>query len=342
MIGSIAESFHEASRTLEAIWTVPNFLDYEQKTFIESEHFNGPAPFDLFRWKLRVYPIGKSFISPHLLLASTQRQKVEVAFFFQTIDTPFGKNVKKSEVNQKEFVQGKEWAVYCIDFDTPRKLPLTGRTPGLTIKVVITFTDFQKPMTAEQKDESKSLLVGDMVKLYNERKYTDLAFVVEEKTIKVHRAILSSRSSVFTAMFEFNEEKRTIPINDVEFEVMDALIFYIYTGKVDFPEVDFAIKLFEAADKYDIKLLSLVCQDYVVYNITEDTVVRALIAGDLHNSKEMREACLKYTADHDQTRLADYAQLDSFPKILKDLAEVRDETKVDLLAEGFDRLAVGK
>lgn len=337
MTSSLKDTFDEPSRTLEATWTITDFLSHESETFIESGQFWAPAPFDAFKWKLRVYPIGKSFISPHIVLVTAPRP-VEVAFMFQTIDTPFGPIKKSTEVNQKEFVEGREWSAFCIDFE-PRRLPFNARTPGLTIKSIVQFTDFVKAMSAVQAQEARGTLFVDMVKMYEDNKYTDVQFIVEGRTLTGHRSVLAARSPVFETMFDFDLEETYNEIVDVEYEVMKAILRFAYTSLVDLNDVDFAIKLFEAADKYDLKQLILACEEYVLFNINTDTVVRALIAGHFHNSRKLREGCSKYMAVRDKATLADYEQLDNFAVIRKELEVEMQLYKMEKLENRFANMS---
>ena len=74
---------------------------------------------------------------------------------------------------------------------------------------------------------------------------------VLEKEIKAHKLILASRSPVFAAMFEHELEEskqNRVVITDIKPEVAEAMVRYIYAGKVDSFEL-YAMELLEAADK---------------------------------------------------------------------------------------------
>ena len=74
---------------------------------------------------------------------------------------------------------------------------------------------------------------------------------IVEKEIKAHKLILSSSSTVFAAMFvhDLEESKQSrVVITDISPEVAEAMVQYIYNGKIDSME-KYAMELLEAADK---------------------------------------------------------------------------------------------
>ena len=78
---------------------------------------------------------------------------------------------------------------------------------------------------------------------------------VNQNEFHVHRAILGSQSPVFDAMFQadtFKESKEgRVEIPDIDADVFEQLLAWIYTGKVDI-ERTFALELLVAADKVNI------------------------------------------------------------------------------------------
>lgn len=72
--------------------------------------------------------------------------------------------------------------------------------------------------------------------------------------LAVHKAILAARSPVFYAMFSDNTieaKSNQVEITDMTIDVVDQLLTYIYTGKLDKLD-EYALDLMTAADKvYD-------------------------------------------------------------------------------------------
>ena len=88
---------------------------------------------------------------------------------------------------------------------------------------------------------------SDYQELFQSGKWSDVTLVVGDTELKAHKLILSARSPVFAALFvEMQESKVTI--TDVSADVLQEVLRYIYTGKVEALK-DNADKLLAAADK---------------------------------------------------------------------------------------------
>ena len=92
-----------------------------------------------------------------------------------------------------------------------------------------------------------------MVKLFNEKSYSDAQIQVGEEVFLVHRVILAAASPVFHAMFESGMQERSgiIKISDFDSAVVSDLLAFIYTGEAPNLET-LAKELLLASDKYDI------------------------------------------------------------------------------------------
>ena len=80
--------------------------------------------------------------------------------------------------------------------------------------------------------------------------------------ISVHhcvKSLLVARSQVFAAMFEHDMEEakhNRVEVKDVDSEVMDQMLRFIYTGKA--PDLErMAAELLAAADKYALDRLKV-------------------------------------------------------------------------------------
>ena len=79
---------------------------------------------------------------------------------------------------------------------------------------------------------------------------------------------------------------------------MLTLIKYIYTHQIDFPGVTRAIKLFTAADKYDIKPLKVLCCKMITENVMENNWRDVLELHDLFPEQGFAEEALYMAGKH--------------------------------------------
>ena len=79
---------------------------------------------------------------------------------------------------------------------------------------------------------------ADMMKMLKEGSSHDVEFVLKGGNITANRDILAARSSYFEGMFRNNKfiegQTKTINMNHIEKEVMQTLIDYLFSGKIDY------------------------------------------------------------------------------------------------------------
>merc|ERR1719238_1980421 len=78
----------------------------------------------------------------------------------------------------------------------------------------------------------------------------DLIIKCGAEIFRAHKVVLCSRSSVFSAMLQGDQEEGEIIVTDVDPATFAALLHYIYTGKLQ-DGLDLG-KMIYAADKYDL------------------------------------------------------------------------------------------
>jgi len=141
-----------------------------------------------------------------------------------------------------------------------------------------------------------SKLSLDMTSLFESGELTDCVVVCGGTEIKCLKCILSARSSVFKAMFEHNtKEKRMgrVEINDLDYDTVYEMIFYIYSGNVSELKGK-AASLLEAADKYDLMELKQICEMSLCENLSAENVCELLIVSKLHNCSILQSNALKF------------------------------------------------
>ncbi|KAM3278804.1 hypothetical protein ACQJBY_046221 [Aegilops geniculata] len=127
----------------------------------------------------------------------------------------------------------------------------------------------------------------------------DLTFQVGGRTFPAHRCVLAARSSVFKAgllgaMAESSSS--TIEIRDMEPDVFEYLLHFIYTDSVPLLDVVMAGHLLEAADRYDIGRLKVICEEKLCSHIDSNMVATSLALAKQHGFRRLEQACLQFLA----------------------------------------------
>lgn len=132
---------------------------------------------------------------------------------------------------------------------------------------------------------------------YVKAKRTDITLKVDGKNLDAHRMILEARSSVFTAMFNYDtKENKTgeVSITDVDKSTMEAILIHMYTGDIDNPTTENVLPLYAAAEKYDIKDIKEICSEFIIRNLSVDWVCDVIEFAELYQEEEIGRRAREY------------------------------------------------
>ena len=84
-----------------------------------------------------------------------------------------------------------------------------------------------------------------------------------------------------------------LTIDGVRPEIFILFLEYLYSDSVDI-ELNNAMELFEAADRFGMERLKKQCE-YVMYgSINIETASEILLAADLHSAELLRDRCIRF------------------------------------------------
>ncbi|KAF4517103.1 hypothetical protein B566_EDAN007026 [Ephemera danica] len=128
---------------------------------------------------------------------------------------------------------------------------------------------------------------------------TDCTFVVgitEKKTFQCHKFVLSQGSPVFYAMFNGElREKGDVEVEDIEPQHFRKMLEYIYSDNTELENVETALSVCYAANKYMINTLILKCIEFIKKNLNEEIVCRALEFAHLIDNADLEAESLQVT-----------------------------------------------
>ena len=145
----------------------------------------------------------------------------------------------------------------------------------------------------------KEKLLDDMKELFMNKALTDVTFNVDGRQFRAHKLIMAARSPVFAAMFQHSTSKENVTgivdIPDIEANVFEELLRYIYTGQVPLKRMDeVAAGLLAAADKYLLEKLKKACGDHLVSKISPVNCVQLLSLGKNDPVYYLRKEAVDY------------------------------------------------
>ena len=161
----------------------------------------------------------------------------------------------------------------------------------------------------------------------------DLSTDITTSRVKLsaHRCILVARSPVFEAMFRsgmYEDASGTVEIDDIDLNVMKALLEFIYSDTIDPKLLEaYAELLLIAAAKYQVLGLVSICESYLCINITCDTALTLLkLSDDVPDCEKLKKCCLQFIAQHpsDWNHQEEFESLE--PHLLKEVQTIIDNS----------------
>lgn len=136
--------------------------------------------------------------------------------------------------------------------------------------------------------------------MLNDEEFSDVTFVVEDRPLYAHRAILSRRCAYFGTMFRSGlreSSQLSIPINNARYEVFRLLLQWLYTDKISI-DVEQALELYILADMYGLRRLLDLCLYSMRQKLTPEKVGAQLQAAADCNCEPMKDICMDYILEH--------------------------------------------
>jgi len=295
-------------------WTIEDFKTWPQETgdFIVSSTFmvNQPNEKESY-WQMKLFPKQndkqKEYLS--LFLQSSNDFSMRVKFEMSILDSSSKKTntwVCPSYLFDGQKIWGKPlWVLRDSIINNPELLP----EGHLNILCVVTLCGTAKILSGSQDVEINSgtniargleQVSEHLGKLFNDKQFSDVEIECGGKIFNCHKAILSTRSDVFLAMFQVDmAENRTqkVTIRDMDSEVAREMLQFIYTGGTNEDVLkDKSGKLLEAAERYHLDVLKSLCEDYLCSNLQISDAIENLIFGDFHQANKLKRTALKVIA----------------------------------------------
>jgi len=281
-------------------WTVRNFSHCYQEYLENYVHLNRGD--ETLVWSIKIYPKGNGENNKDFVFLCLNR----------VVSNPTGAKNNKLGFRSKFLLRSAEnkeiemrvhpnpsHSDYVSYIKRDVLFPLIQPHDSITVFVEIdvaveTITtsshDSLPSVTNSEKELSKNLL-----SLFDNEQHSDFTIKTKGKEFRVHKAILSARSPVFSAMLEHEntEEVRSgiVNVTDIDSDVMKAMLMFMYSGHYN-DDIDFAESLLIAADKYRLEDLKQHCEKTLINNINAENVCQLVLLGDIYSAKNLRERAI--------------------------------------------------
>lgn len=312
------------------MWTISNFsfCREEMGEVLKSSTFSAGTN-DKLKWLLRINPKGldeesKDYLSLYLLLHKCETKgEVRAKFKFSIL------NAKREEVKIMEsqrayrFVAGKDWGFkkfvkrdLLLD-ESSGLLPDDKLTIYCEVNVVTEAKEYSGQVSPFQSRVPTCRLPDDLEDIFKSQEFSDVTIYANGREFKAHKAILAARSPMFRGMFshDMKETKyNRVEVTDVDPDVLEEMLRFIYTGKSSLEqrlqvreqkdqkeqekEQHLAIELLQAANKYHLDRLKLICEEALYKTLSADSVAEILSLADLYNAAQLKNQAIEFISIH--------------------------------------------
>jgi len=181
----------------------------------------------------------------------------------------------------------------AIQQDKPNEIKLSLFSPEAISHTLNSPTKGEKVGSTELTRNMRTLLL--------DHKHSDVVLYCQKEKFKCHKSILGARSPVFCRMFDVDMDESNrgvVDIDDMNPEVLKAIIEFIYTGEDVTEDVDDLATLVYAGDKYELGGLLDLCYEKFLKINDESKLAEMLIGADRHNLDNIKkEAMARITKD---------------------------------------------
>ncbi|GBN88592.1 Speckle-type POZ protein [Araneus ventricosus] len=156
--------------------------------------------------------------------------------------------------------------------------------------------------TAENMSGYRSIAEA-MKALYVNQSLTDVELKTKTKSFPAHKIVLCARSPVFKAMMSSDVKERSsncIQVDDLGDDVVEKLLFFLYSDTIENLQWEIASQLYYAADKYQVEKLKEVCSSFLVENLTPTKAGELLLLADTHSDSGLKEVVEIFILEHEE------------------------------------------
>ncbi|CAH0725901.1 unnamed protein product, partial [Brenthis ino] len=174
---------------------------------------------------------------------------------------------------------------------------------------MLTIKPVRRKMVFKISGPENNTISARINKLLESYELSDCSFLISGKIFKAHKLILGITSPVFEAMFYGPlSSNDAIIITDIEPNIFQTLLNYIYTDSIKIKSVEEAYDLLYVSRKYMLEYLTEACAAYLIRHINIDNVISILNYPDYMQDKEVVSCALRLFGKHAEYLFQEHTQ----------------------------------
>ncbi|XP_018607005.2 kelch-like protein 40b [Scleropages formosus] len=172
--------------------------------------------------------------------------------------------------------------------------------------------------TEEPRVYQQTLLQDGLYDLWENDKLVDCVLKIKDRQFPCHRLVLAACSSFFRAIFLSDLEeskKKEIVLNDVEPDVMEMILKYIYTSNISVTEQNVK-DIFMVANMFQIPSIFTVCVSFLQKRLSLSNCLAIFRLGLMLDCPRLAISARDFVCDHFQLIVQDQDFLELGPSEL--------------------------
>ena len=230
---------------------------------------------------------------------------------------PVAKGTSQTRRPKKVTLQSRKCSIIeddpnVVSFYQPLETSKVRSSESVIFKCEITVWSLDKPvhvgkdpspLSAPSTMKSDCNLGVHMEEARQNGLFTDVTLIADGKEFKAHKVVLASQSQFFKTRFANRWSsplaipRDRVEMTDIPAVIMEAILSYMYTGKVEDIE-KIAYKLLPVAEEYCLIDLRKMCEEVLTRSLTCDTAVSMLMYASAHNASDLKNSCMELIASN--------------------------------------------
>lgn len=148
------------------------------------------------------------------------------------------------------------------------------------------------------KIQGLEILSDDMKHLYYNTSQHDVVIFVDDGKHTAHEIILTSRSDYFKKAL-ISERNKELSIPGINVETLDAVLYYLYTGKLKQMSENSALDLLKASKVLELPCLeNMTTETFLCSRIRTNNVTNVFLMAKELKIESLKNSALKFIAEH--------------------------------------------
>jgi len=147
------------------------------------------------------------------------------------------------------------------------------------------------------KEKFKKTIKSDLCLILNNKEYSDLTFIVENKEIYAHKALLCLRVEYFKNMFSehmLEKNSQVVEIFEYAYDVFLEFLSFVYSSEINKKSFEVIKELFKLSDNYAYDPLKKYTESALSLMLELHNVIEILIIGYKFNSNLIEKVSIDF------------------------------------------------